>query len=185
MTEHLITIEKLNAIGNSAIKEAENLFGLRVENKFNGFIFHDNVPQLMGNPNNGYTIKVGYPGRESDHEAIFQTAHEVIHLLNPISYWNVSVLEEGLAVSFSLFYLKNYGFEDEALHKIDVLKRNDDPKYYQAYELASLVEGLFDKVKELRTEHGVGLSECTQEHLLSLGIEDELAAKLIVKFNAK
>lgn len=181
----MINQNKLQEIGNSSIDAVENLLGKREDLKFNGFEFWGKPhPQLIGDHTLGYNIFVSYLAKSSEHEAIFQTSHEAVHLISPTLKENVSILEEGLAICFSLDQLRNKGYNSNADLNLVHLE-NNYPNYFRAYKLVSDVSDIYSKVKswrESKLNHKISdLGELEIQAILAC--ELTLASQLAEKFN--
>ncbi|MEZ8232408.1 hypothetical protein CWO04_00340 [Vibrio splendidus] len=102
--------------------------------------------------------------------ALYELAHETIHLLNPvIGYTNY--LEEGIAVAYSIDMSKR-----ETTHP---MSPND--KYYQrAYELVQLLpDGIYESAKWIRNELGsLGNVKVADLKKLFPALEDEVIVEL-------
>lgn len=72
-----------------------------------GIEFREGVPQIWfpGNCNH-IAIQLGTDALNDVNKALFQLAHECVHLLDPVIFEQASVLEEGLATNFSLIYVR-------------------------------------------------------------------------------
>ena len=107
--------------------------------------------------------------------AIFEMAHETVHLLNPVALDVGNVLEEGVAVAFSLHVQSIYGF------KMAVTM----PSYVHALELArSLPGGALASGKLVRASVGA-LSSATARSLADLfpEVEENVLVRLASKFD--
>jgi hypothetical protein len=177
---------QLNEIGAEALKYAESLLGVRQEARFNGFKYwdEDKQPELSGNAEIGYTIYISTSAIENETEAIFQISHEVIHLLSPTTFDNVSVLEEGLATFFSLFYLKHLGLKETANSYLKHLSSESKYlKYYDAYKRIEIIDNLFGEIKALREANKeIKFSDITGDNLISSD-QNEKILPLLRKFN--
>lgn len=87
---------------------AEELFGAR-NKQFTilGIEFNDSGPRIWyPKSKENIVIQLSLEALNSETLALYQLAHECIHLLSPSGSANANVLEEGLAVYFSWWYLK-------------------------------------------------------------------------------
>ncbi|WP_236734022.1 hypothetical protein, partial [Aliivibrio fischeri] len=107
--------------------------------------------------------------------ALYELAHETIHLLNPIvGYTNY--LEEGIAVAFSVDLSKN-----ETTHP---MSPND--KYYQrALKLVQLLpDGVYESARSIRNKFGsLGNAEPVGLKELFPTLKTEIAEELCTEFN--
>lgn len=104
--------------------------------------------------------------------ALFQLAHEAIHLLNPLECGTVNYLEEGLATYYSLSY-PNSSYVC------------DDAKYQLASDLVRELLAYDDNIiKKLRGSELKSLSSIRKEDILKIHptINDELITKLTTNF---
>ena len=71
--------------------------------------FTDHGPNLRNTPNrDGAFVELSRAAETDWAEAVFEMAHETVHLLNPVA-GNTNNLEEGVAVAFSLHVQPAYG----------------------------------------------------------------------------
>lgn len=181
----MIDYNKLQEIGNSSLDEVEMLIGKREVSKFNEFQFWDKTyPQLIGDNKIGYTIFVSQLAKKSEHEAIYQISHEVVHLLSPTTKENVSLFEEGLATYFSLDQLRKKGFNSIADSNLVYLE-NNHKNYFIAYELVSKLPDIYSKFKSWRDSTlNQKISDLRESEIQKIfGCELILASNLARKFN--
>ena len=122
--------------------------------------------------------------------AIYQLAHEIIHLLDPrIGYpkgRGASWFEEGLAVHFSLSVLQEI-FDPTVLSLFsDHLEKNGE-KYYTALQLFSeLDEDVYTRARQIRQSAG-HFSDATAEDFkrVSPNLKDHIAIELAKSFYEK
>ena len=94
-----------------------------------------------------------------------------------------TVLEEGIAIYFSLFYLETQGYKDIKKINLKHLEKNY-PKYFGAYKNVSQIDNLFKVIKQIREEYpDKRISDLRNEHLLLSINSNDLVLKLIEKFN--
>ena len=165
-----LTLAQLTSV---FLTEIEKLFGPR-DPKFTyvGLEFdttHDAKPRI-------WFPHTGYPGRETNEPsrhvnirltgnaqndanlAIWQLAHECVHLIDP---WNIevegrqsNVLEEGLAVWYQYTIVQGVSLDDE-------------PAYMEAKSLVEpFMPKLAETVKHLRTQHSVRIGDIENPDLL-------------------
>jgi hypothetical protein len=87
------------------LEEAEALFGPR-DRSFTllGIEFNDG-PNRLVYPNTHHDqiiVQLSNESRDSRDQALFQLAHETVHVLSPVDVGTTTALEEGLATYFSL-----------------------------------------------------------------------------------
>jgi len=105
------------------LHELEERYGQRnMEYTILGIEFGGAVPHVWypgGRDRKHVAIRLADVARENIAEALFELAHETVHLLNPTD--NATVIEEGLAVDFS--HEKSYGVDghDKFAHQKDYL----------------------------------------------------------------
>lgn len=111
--------------------------------------------------------------------AIFQLAHETIHLLDPRPAYPVGIgaswFEEGLAVNFSIAVSKEIGNPS--------IKVGDD-KYNRANQLFSRIGGdLFHRAMQVRSRSG-HFSDAKASDLLAVSpkLPEHIAEKLVSSF---
>lgn len=110
-----------------------------------GIEFKDGIPQVWfpGNCTN-VVVQLGHQAMQEPIRALFQLAHECVHLLDPHPGGS-SVLEEGTAMRFAHRYLAAVGCSMES----------GDPRYDTARQFVDqLIATRADAVKELRHRHG-------------------------------
>ncbi|MGV6809976.1 MAG: hypothetical protein ACWA5U_08880 [bacterium] len=114
-------------------------------------------------------------------QALFQLAHETIHLLSPVGGGHpTNVLEEGLAVYFSLFFVQQEGIDI----KTDYIS---GANYRQAYELVKALYGAYPQtdniIRQIRKEKGrlSGLSVADLQHYFP-NLDKDSATLLITPF---
>lgn len=115
---------------------AEAIFGIRDKNyTVLGIEFNDSGPRIWYPKNNGNIIVQLTPeALNSETIAFYQLAHECVHLLSPSGGAHANVLEEGVAVWFSWYYLRK-------VLQVDGKPMTDEPNYLTA---GLLVEKLFN-----------------------------------------
>jgi len=93
---------------SDALHKAETLYGPRDTSYFfAGFEFGPTNPRVWYPGDRKHiVIQLSSIARVSFPHAIYQLAHEVVHLLAPSGGRNANVLEEGLATHFSEIYLQ-------------------------------------------------------------------------------
>lgn len=137
-------------------------------------------PQIRNTPN----LDGGYaelsPSAAGDWPlAIFQLAHETIHLLDPRPAYPIgkgaSWLEEGLAVNFSLTISKVFG-----QHSMKV----GDKKYQTANNIFTRIGGdLYQRAKQIRSRSG-HFSDASISDVLASSptLPQHIAEKLVLSF---
>lgn len=124
-----------------------------------GIEFCDNGPQTWFPGDCGHiVIQLGPLAKEDQVQALYQLAHESVHLLDPIVFGFGTVLEEGLATYFSLQYIKQFHSS----------YTTSDPKYAAAARLtAQLLDINPMVIKDLRSR-GIKISQITASQLLAV-----------------
>lgn len=110
-------------------------------------------------------------------QAIYQLAHEVIHLLNPKGGRSASVLEEGVATWFSRTESQRVNPSYSAVVQVE--------SYQQALELAEPLMLNPDPLRKWRSRTGRGLSDVSAQELRELypDLSEADAAALASPFN--
>ena len=125
----------------------ENEFGPRDKNyTILGVEFRDGIPQTWFPKNCGNVIiQLSREAMQEPVRALYQLAHESVHLLDPHPGGGTNVLEEGAATRFSFDYITQLGYS----------YRVSDKRYDEASRLVEkLVSVRPDALKELRRLHG-------------------------------
>lgn len=140
------------------IEKMEAQFGSRDQSwTILGIEFCGHVPKTWFPGNCKHIIiQLGCSALVDPVQALFQLAHECVHLLDPGVFGSATVLEEGLATHFSLQYIKQFHSN----------YTTSDTKYAAA---AGLAAQLLDKaptaIKDLRLQ-GIKISHITASQLL-------------------
>ena len=88
-------------------------------------------PRIRNTPSlDGAFVELSRATERSWSLAVFEMAHETVHLLNPIP-GNTNNLEEGIAVAFSIHVQPLYG----------ISVRPSSDSYVHVFQLASLLPG--------------------------------------------
>ena len=116
------------------------------------------VPCVRNTPGlDGAFVELSRVAETNWPNAVFQMAHETIHLLNPTA-GNTNVLEEGVAVAFSLEVQSSYGIHVQL----------ELPSYVHAFRLClELPEGPLAAGRKIRERVGT-LSDATAQDLRQL-----------------
>jgi hypothetical protein len=104
---------------------AEAMYGPRnQEYTILGIEFCDSGPRIWyPKSKNNIIVQLSFDALESETLALYQLAHESIHLLSPSGSSMANVLEEGLAVYFSWWYLeKSLGKDGKRVTNSDSYK---------------------------------------------------------------
>lgn len=119
---------------------AQEMFGERNKDfTILGIEFSENGPMIWYPKSaKNIVIQLSLGSLEYEKCALYELAHETIHLLAPSGKENANVLEEGLAVYFSWWYV-------EHVLKVDYRKITKDPFYLKA---GILVEELLRRYPE-------------------------------------
>jgi hypothetical protein len=100
----------LLSLANTFLKEAEQLFGPIA----GGYTlvecwYHDDGPEIFYPEPGSIAIRLSSLSQGVPDQIIYQLAHEVVHCVSPSGGVHANVLEEGLAVYFSVITVKKYG----------------------------------------------------------------------------
>ena len=136
--------------------------------------FHDKGPQTRFTcDGRGVCAELGPKARRDWAFAVFQLAHETVHLLDPVVRGKANNLEEGVAVAFSFYVQPRY--------EIDI-QTSEEP-YVRAHALVSTLPGGHLATGRIRREVG-RLSAVTAENLLGLfpDLAPDIASALTCKF---
>lgn len=136
--------------------------------------FADSGPHIRNTPSqDGAFVELGRDSECSWPEAIFEMAHETVHLLNPIR-GNANNLEEGVAVSFSLHVQPAY----------NICVRPAMEEYVEVLRLVKTLPGdPLGAARRVRERVGA-LSEATAADLQELfpDVDGAVLNKLVEKF---
>ena len=157
--------QTINVLQHELLEMAEQQLGQRDRTKIIGVpCFWENNPCIFNIP-----VGLGATAYLSNHAAgywptaVYELAHETVHLLNPVN-GNTNWLEEGVAVAFSLF----------AMEQCKVPPQNvNDPLYKEALDLAeALPGGAIQAGRNARAAAGA-LGAVTYEHLKAIAPDIE------------
>lgn len=116
-----------------------------------GLEFCEGVPNIWfpgGNeqpPRMHITIRLGHKAFNDEKRAVYQLAHECVHLLAPVEYGKAKVIEEGLATAFSEDIIEMWFGEK---NKADY---TNDPRYRDAAgNVRQLLKQAPDAIRRLR-----------------------------------
>jgi hypothetical protein len=158
--------------------EAESLYGTRTKDyEYVGVELNEAGPPKVWYPWNKFiVIQVSRSTANDKRHAIFQLAHEVVHVLSPNGQPTTNNLEEGLATYFSKIVTdRDTGDNLYATNSIQ------PTKYLKPFEL---VEKLLiidpDAIKKLRMHQPV-IGNITKQNFLDAGLnlEDDIIDELI------
>lgn len=161
---------------------AEDLFGPRDTSfTFLGVEFLNGDPHTwFPNNNKRIVIQLGESCLREPDRACFQLAHEVVHLLSPVKKNEASVLEEGIATSFQMRFMReHYGSIGWGVSSINLTL----PSYGKAKEAAEeLLSADSDSIKKLRRTQPVisyitSKLICEQYPSFDKSIAEQLEAK--------
>ncbi len=160
---------------------AEKLFGPRDTSfKICQPEFRPDGPRIRFTPDNtGVYAELSPNGRLYWPTVLYELAHETVHLLNPGLLGTENNLEEGVAVAYSIYALRQYHVPDSEIDKYPKMEQ-----YKCALKLANcLPEGALKSAGRIRREVG-RLSDATSDDLRGLycGLEPSIAEKLASKF---
>lgn len=129
-------------------------------------------------PGDGKTVSIKLSTRAADNprRALFQLAHEVIHLLSPGRPEVTPVIEEGVATFFSLEISARFGLD---------FRYGDRAYNYAAERVSELLKIAPDAVKRLRHER-LAFFDFTPEFIREVlpSVTERLAADLCQPFAA-
>jgi hypothetical protein len=128
--------------------------------------FHENGPHIRNTPSlDGAFVELGSGSKVYWPTAVFEMAHETIHLLNPtVGYTNW--LEEGVAAEFSIHAQREFGLP---------IQFPQSGPYREALEMVrALPDGVFRAAYRVREVSG-SLSLASFEQLSSLFAGFDLA----------
>lgn len=141
---------------------AETLFGIRDPSRILCQpCFHNSErPEIRFTlDDSGAFAVLGCDAKRDWSYAVYQLAHETVHLLNPVKLGQANYLEEGVAVAMSLHVSRIYGFSFLA---------PSSSKYGKALKLVNkLPEGAILSARRIRREVG-RFSAVSTEDLLKL-----------------
>lgn len=158
--------------------EAETLYGARTNDfEYVGLELNEAGPPKVWYPWNKYiVIQVSQSTANDTRQAIFQIAHEVVHVLSPNGQPTTNNLEEGLATYFSKIVTdRDSGDNSYATNSIQTTK------YFKPYELVEkLLTADPDAIKKLRKFQPV-IGSITKQNFIDAGIilEDDIIDELI------
>lgn len=160
------------------LKKAEDLLGARdVSKKISPPKFGENGPYIRNTSDlNGAFTVLSSNAKGYWPTAIFELAHETVHLLNPV-VGTTNWLEEGIAVAFSVHMTEDL---------VNVSMPITDPKYRDAYKLIQrFEEPYFTVARKIREAVGA-LSLADNETLQHLfpSADNHLLQKLVTNFNS-
>jgi len=158
--------------------EAETLYGTRTNDfVYMGLELNEAGPPKIWYPWNNYVvIQVSQSTANDTRQAIFQIAHEVIHVLSPNGQPTTNNLEEGLATYFSKI------MTDRDTGDITYATNTIQPtKYLKPFELVEkLLASDPDAIKKLRKFQPI-IGTITKQNFLDAGINiaDDIIDELI------
>ena len=165
----------LTTLLSTLLGEAEQMFGPRdMSYTPVGIEFYGNRPQVWyPGTNKHISIILTDSAREDPPQAVFQLAHEVVHILSPSVGVSAPVIEEGLSALFQQRASDNYN-----LNLVIVSK-----PYIEAANLTNrLLKGRIDVIRRLRKIEPA-FANWTPRFLVSeTGVSLELAQKLCEPF---
>jgi hypothetical protein len=147
--------------------EAESLYGTRTKDyEYVGLELNETGPPRVWYPWNKYiVIQVSQTTANDTKQAIFQIAHEVVHVLSPNGQPTTNNLEEGLATYFSKIVTdRDSGGNSYAINSIQATK------YLKPYQLVDkLITFDPNAIKKLRNIQPV-LGQVTKQTFIDAGI---------------
>jgi len=163
-----------------ALHLAEQLFGERDKNYTVlgiEFIGENNPPRIWYPGNRKHVvIQLTKASLYDEFQALYQLAHETVHLLAPSGHNNSSILEEGIATYFSEYYMSKLGQSNWKSTKQTLIDALD-----LARKLLSIDHEIIYKVRKIEPS----ISNLTKEHFYQIrnDLPDDLLSKLCCKFN--
>ncbi|MEH2289305.1 hypothetical protein [Nostoc sp.] len=159
------------------ISDIEAQFGKRDRSwTILGIEFCDSGPKTWFPGDCGHiVIQLGSSAKEDPVQALFQLAHESVHLLDPVVSSFGTVLEEGLATYFSLQYIEQFHSN----------YTTSDMNYATAARLtAHLLDINPMAIKELRSR-GIKIAQITASQLLAVcpKLPKSIALALVTPFH--
>ena len=158
--------------------EAESLYGTRTNDfEYVGLELNENGPPKVWYPLNKYIIiQVNQTTANDTRQAIFQIAHEVVHVLSPNGQPTTNNLEEGLATYFSKIVTdRDSGDNSYAINSIQTTK------YLKPYQLVDkLITFDPDAIKKLRNIQPV-LGQISKQTFIDagIGLADDIIDELV------
>ncbi|MCY4528223.1 MAG: hypothetical protein OXD46_04235 [Chloroflexi bacterium] len=137
--------------------------------------FVDDGPHIRNSPNmDAAWVELSRNGENYWPTAVFEMAHETVHLLNPIA-GNANYLEEGVAVEFSLGVQSSYGVSVQTSMK----------SYLCALQLVRMLPGNPLEAGRLVRERVGALSDATVPDLTELfpSVDETVLCKLTEEFD--
>lgn len=160
-----VNLQTINVLQHELLEMAEQQLGQRDRTKIIGNpFFWDKNPCILHIPiGRGATACLSDNAAVYWPTAIYELAHETVHLLNPVK-GNTNWLEEGVAVAFSLFAMGQYKVPPQMVN---------DPLYKEALDLAeALPGGAIQAGRNARATAGA-LGAVTYEHLKAIAPDIE------------
>lgn len=157
------------------LQKIESDFGARDKSyTLLGVEFSEGIPQTWFPGNSQYVIiQLGHEAMQRPILALYQLAHECVHLLDPHP-GGTNVLEEGAATHFAHNYIVQLGYPIST----------GDKRYDDAHHLVEkLLSKRPDALKELRKVHGP-LRNIKADHIRSIspGLADQIIENLTKEF---
>lgn len=104
-----VTTSLLTKYLHSIVRLAETIYGPRMDRYMILPVeFHPKPPQYFFRSETQIQVRIRDYCADDFVRACYQLAHESIHLLSPVVWQEITVLEEGLATSFAHYYIKEY-----------------------------------------------------------------------------
>jgi len=144
----MINIQAMYALAGLLLSKAETMFGLRdTRFQFLGIRFEDDGPCIRFDAHSSFGIHIALKSiaAADEHMAIYQLAHEVIHLLAPERSPPAFMIEEGLAVWFSI-HGPDYPDPSYRQKCIEYVRTNSDAKNYRD------ALAIYEEIKEIEPE---------------------------------
>jgi hypothetical protein len=182
-------ILNITEISNKLLIQAENLFGLKVEDWVynHDVIFQEGPPHIIYHPSRFISISLSKSAQDSEYKVVAQLSHEIAHVVSPARNPNkgsfrVLVINEGVSEYFSLLVLVNwFGYDIKDVYES---KSSPYPEYFEALNLIiDLHKDNEAIIKRLRKRQQY-LNELTFEDIRAENktIDDVKIQKLLTKF---
>lgn len=163
------------------LTDAEKFYGKRNKDfTVLGIEFCETGPRIWyPKSKDNIVIQLSLEALQSEKKAIYQLAHECIHLLSPSGKCNANVLEEGLAVYHSWYFV-------EKVFQANGKEMTGSAKYLEAgllvEKILKLVPGFFLKLRSFR-ENLWEVTEADIHYLCPELTRDEVIT-LVMRFDS-
>ena len=148
LNDLVVNIHAMHALARDLLSKAETMFGPRdTRFQFLGILIEDDGPRIRFNAHGGFGVYIALKSIASadEHMAIHQLSHEIIHLLAPERNPPAFMIEEGLAVWFSI-HGPDYPNPSYRQKCIEYFKTETEAKNYKD------ALAIYEKIKEIEPE---------------------------------